>query len=165
MLRKLMPPLLLLTAIVFVFVTVSNYVQKVRFNIVRTEADYFHLAMALIMALAGAVAIRAMLQDARIRRDKSSSDKPPAMSHERTFLKTIVSTATTVRTGFAHRPWVMTLISLFVLAIPPTLRKLSTGRSWNEFTHIDWIFVGFTETPMFLVAAVALFKHRKSGRQ
>ena len=124
MLRKLMPALLLLTAIAFVFVMVSSYVQKVMFNIARTEADYFHLAMALIMAAAGALAIREMLRERRRPRIKSSSERPPAMAHDRSFLETIVLAVTLMRTGFARRPWMMTLISLFALAIPPTLRIL-----------------------------------------
>ncbi len=37
MLRRLMPLLLLVTAILFVFVMVSHYVQKVRLNIARTD--------------------------------------------------------------------------------------------------------------------------------
>jgi|HubBroStandDraft_6_1064221.scaffolds.fasta_scaffold1333071_1 hypothetical protein len=90
MLRKLMPALLLLTAIAFVFVMVSSYVQKVRFNTARTEADYFHLAMALSMAAAGALAIRQMLRERRRPQIKSSSRRPPAMARDRSFLETIV---------------------------------------------------------------------------
>jgi divalent metal cation (Fe/Co/Zn/Cd) transporter len=160
-----MPLLLLVTAILFVFVMVSQYVQKVRLNIARTESDYFHLVMALLMALAGVLAIRGMLRERRIRRVKSSSEKTTAMPHERSFPETVVSAATLVRVGFARRPWVMTLVSILILSIPIALWAMATRRNWNEFTHIDWILVGVAEVPMFLVAAVAVFARGKSRSQ
>jgi hypothetical protein len=85
MLRKLLNVLLLLTAIVFAYVMVSRYVQKMSLNIARTEADYLHLVMALLMVLAGALAIRELLRERRIPRVESSGERPPAMTHERSF--------------------------------------------------------------------------------
>ena len=165
MLRRLLNVLLLLTAIVFVFAMVSSYVQKVRLNIARTHADYVHLVMALVAVVAGVLAIREMLRERRIRRVKSSSEKTPAMPHEKSFSETIVSTATAVRAGFARRPWVMTSVSILILAIPLALRSMATRRGWNEFTDIDWIIIGAAEAPMLLVAAVAVFRRSKSASQ
>jgi hypothetical protein len=157
--------LLLLTAILFVFVMVSSYVPKVGLDIARTEADYLHLAMALLMVLAGALAIREMLRDRRIRRVNSSSEKTVAMPHERSFPEAIVSAATAVRTGFARRPLVMTLVSILILATPLALRAMATRRNWNEFTDIDWIIIGVAEAPMLLIAAVVVFRRGQSGSQ